>query len=85
MISDGLQGFNRIDTPTLSTSRSSVTMWSPIIIIFLIKRRAIADRCDQPGLPVIASTRVHTLTKFSYSGKVFHYQEELRGLANELS
>ena len=34
---------------------------------------------------VIASTRVHTPTKFSYSGKVFHYQEELRGLANELS
>ena len=28
---------------------------------------------------------MHTPTKFSYSGKVFHYQEELRGLANELS
>lgn len=32
---------------------------------------------------VIASTRVETPIKFSYSGKVFKYNEELRGLANE--
>ncbi|MGT2928642.1 ATP phosphoribosyltransferase regulatory subunit [Streptococcus dentasini] len=32
---------------------------------------------------VIASTQVETPIKFSYSGKVFHYNEELRGLLNE--
>ena len=32
---------------------------------------------------VIASTQVHTPIKFSYSGKVFNYNEEMRGLSNE--
>ena len=32
---------------------------------------------------MIASTQVHTPIKFSYSGKVFNYNEEMRGLSNE--
>ena len=90
-ISDFLmaQGFNRIDTPTLEHFEVfSDHVEPPSLIIFSIKKGELLvlrpDVTSQIGR-VIASTRVHTPTKFSYSGKVFHYQEELRGLANELS
>ena len=84
-ISDFLmaQGFNRIDTPTLEHFEVEPHHYH----LFDKKGELLVLRPDvtsQIGR-VIASTRVHTPTKFSYSGKVFHYQEELRGLANEFS
>lgn len=89
-ISDFLigQGFNRIDTPTLEHFEVfSDQVESHHYHLFDKKGELLVLRPDvtsQIGR-VIASTRVHTPTKFSYSGKVFHYQEELRGLSNEQS
>ncbi|KXT84122.1 ATP phosphoribosyltransferase regulatory subunit [Streptococcus panodentis] len=89
-ISDFLmaQGFNRIDTPTLEHFEVfGDSIEASHYHLFDKKGHLLALRPDvtsQIGR-VIASTRVHTPTKFSYSGKVFHYNEELRGLANELS
>ena len=89
-ISDFLmaQGFNRIDTPTLEHFEVFSDHVEPHHYHLFDKKGELLvlrpDVTSQIGR-VIASTRVHTPTKFSYSGKVFHYQEELRGLANELS
>ena len=89
-ISDFLiaQGFNRIDTPTLEHFEVFSDQVEPYHYhLFDKKGELLALRPDvtsQIGR-VIASTRVHTPTKFSYSGKVFHYHEELRGLLNEQS
>ena len=89
-ISDFLmaQGFNRIDTPTLEHFEVfSDQVEAHHYHLFDKKGELLALRPDvtsQIGR-VIASTRVHIPTKFSYSGKVFHYHEELRGLSNEQS
>ena len=89
-ISDFLmaQGFNRIDTPTLEHFEVFSDYVEPHHYHLFDKKGELLvlrpDVTSQIGR-VIASTRVHTPTKFSYSGKVFHYLEELRGLANELS
>ncbi len=54
------------------------------ILNFSIKRRELVhDRMlDQPGGRVVL-TRCIRRPEFSYSGRVFHYQEELRGLASD--
>ncbi|MFC3928379.1 ATP phosphoribosyltransferase regulatory subunit [Streptococcus caprae] len=82
------RGFNRIETPTLE----HVEVFGDEINnrhyhLFDKTGNLLALRPDitsQIGR-VIASTRVETPIKFSYSGKVFHYNEEMRGLANELT
>ena len=87
-ISDFLmsQGFHRIETPTLEhfeVFNDSVT--SNHYHFFDKSGELLTLRPDitsQIGR-VIASTQVETPIKFSYSGKVFKYNEEMRGLTNE--
>lgn len=80
------QGFNRIETPTLEHFEVFADdVSSEHYHLFDKKGNLLSLRPDitsQIGR-VIASTRVETPIKFSYSGKVFKYNEELRGLANE--
>lgn len=80
------KGFNRIETPTLehfevfndSVSSNTYNLFDKQGDLLSLR----PDITSQIGR-VIASTRVNTPIKFSYSGKVFNYNEEMRGLANE--
>ncbi|MBY5034545.1 ATP phosphoribosyltransferase regulatory subunit [Streptococcus gallolyticus] len=80
------QGFNRIETPTLEHFEVfSDQVETSNYNLFDREGQLLSLRPDitsQIGR-VIASTRVETPIKFSYSGKVFHYNEEMRGLTNE--
>ncbi|MBP2622582.1 ATP phosphoribosyltransferase regulatory subunit [Streptococcus oricebi] len=82
------KGFNRIDTPTLEHAEVFSDQIEPNHYHLFDKQGDLLalrpDVTSQIGR-VIASTQVHLPTKFSYSGKVFVYNEELRGLANETS
>ncbi|MDO4666855.1 MAG: ATP phosphoribosyltransferase regulatory subunit [Streptococcus sp.] len=82
------KGFNRIETPTLEHFEVFNDAILPNHYHLFDKKGELLilrpDVTSQIGR-VIASTRVHTPIKFSYSGKVFLYNEELRGLANEHS
>lgn len=89
-ISDFLMehGFNRIDTPTLEHFEVFSDGISKTNYNFFDKQGDLLtlrpDITSQIGR-VIASTRVETPIKFSYSGKVFNYNDEMRGLTNEHS
>ena len=80
------KGFLRIETPTLE----HFEVFSDVVdngnYNFFDKNGDLVslrpDITSQIGR-VIASTQVHTPIKFSYSGKVFNYNEEMRGLSNE--
>jgi ATP phosphoribosyltransferase regulatory subunit len=78
--------FTRIETPTLEHFEVfSDTVNASNYNLFDKKGELLTLRPDitsQIGR-VIASTQVETPVKFSYSGKVFNYNEDLRGLANE--
>ncbi|MGT2737531.1 ATP phosphoribosyltransferase regulatory subunit [Streptococcus orisratti] len=80
------QGFNRIETPTLEHFEVFSDTINASNYNFFDKQGELLslrpDITSQIGR-VIASTRVNTPVKFSYSGKVFNYNEEMRGLANE--
>ncbi|AND79084.1 ATP phosphoribosyltransferase regulatory subunit [Streptococcus pantholopis] len=80
------KGFNRIETPTLEHFEVfSDDLQANHYHFFDKTGELLALRPDitsQIGR-VIASTQVETPIKFSYSGKVFNYNEELRGLTNE--
>lgn len=80
------QGFYRIETPTLEHFEVfGDEISSSHYNLFDKKGELLSLRPDitsQIGR-VIASTQVETPIKFSYSGKVFHYNEEMRGLINE--
>lgn len=88
VISDLLmeRGFNRIETPTLEHVEVFGDEVNPSHYNLFDKNGALLslrpDITSQIGR-VIASTQVETPIKFSYSGKVFHYNEEMRGLINE--
>ncbi|MBM7642189.1 ATP phosphoribosyltransferase regulatory subunit [Streptococcus loxodontisalivarius] len=79
-------GFNRIETPTLEhfqvfgdeVDASHYNLFDNRGELLSLR----PDITSQIGR-VIASTRVQTPIKFSYSGKVFNYNEENRGLSNE--
>ena len=87
-ISDFLmsQGFNRIETPTLehfevfsdTITKNNYNFFDKSAELLTLR----PDITSQIGR-VIASTQVETPIKFSYSGKVFKYNEEMRGLMNE--
>lgn len=87
-ISDFLmgQGFNRIETPTLehfevfsdTINKNNYNFFDKSGELLTLR----SDITSQIGR-VIASTQVETPIKFSYSGKVFKYNEEMRGLMNE--
>ncbi|WP_270315209.1 ATP phosphoribosyltransferase regulatory subunit [Streptococcus infantarius] len=87
-ISDFLmsQGFNRIETPTLEHFEVFSDTLNKNNYNFFDKSGELLtlrpDITSQIGR-VIASTQVETPIKFSYSGKVFKYNEEMRGLMNE--
>lgn len=88
LISDLLmsQGFNRIETPTLEHFEVFTDEVNSDHYNFFDKKGELLslrpDITSQIGR-VIASTRLQTPITFSYSGKVFHYNEEMRGLSNE--
>ncbi|MET3558923.1 ATP phosphoribosyltransferase regulatory subunit [Streptococcus rupicaprae] len=87
-ISDALMatGFHRIETPTLEHYQVFGDEVNPTAYnLFDQKGDLLTLRSDVTSqiARVIASTRVHTPIKFSYSGKVFHCHEAQRGLANE--
>lgn len=79
-------GFNRIETPTLEhfqvfgdeVSANNYNLFDKKGELLSLR----PDITSQIGR-VIASTQVQTPIKFSYSGKVFNYNEEMRGLSNE--
>ncbi len=81
-------GFNRIETPTLEHFQVFSDEVNPNHYNLFDKKGELLslrpDITSQIGR-VIASTRVQTPIKFSYSGKVFNYNEENRGLSNEHS
>lgn len=80
------EGFNRIETPTLehfevfsdSITKTNYNFFDKSGELLTLRQ----DITSQIGR-VIASTQVETPIKFSYSGKVFKYNEEMRGLMNE--
>ena len=80
------KGFHRIETPTLEHFEVfDDQIQSQHYHLFDKTGELLAlrpDRTSQVGR-IIASTQVQTPIKFSYSGKVFQYNEELRGLENE--
>lgn len=80
------QGFNRIETPTLEHFEVFGDEISESHYHLFDKKGALLslrpDMTSQVGR-LIASTQVETPIKFSYSGKVFNYHEEMRGLINE--
>ncbi|MDQ0222950.1 ATP phosphoribosyltransferase regulatory subunit [Streptococcus moroccensis] len=80
------KGYHRIETPTLEHSDVfSNTINTNYYNLFDKKGALLTLRPDitsQIGR-VMASTRVQAPIRFSYSGKVFYYNEELRGLVNE--
>lgn len=80
------KGFNRIETPTLEHFEVFSDAISANNYNFFDKTGDLLtlrpDITSQIGR-VIASTQVETPITFSYSGKVFKYNEELRGLTNE--
>ena len=87
-ISDLLMADNfvRIETPTLEHFQVFGDEVNASNYNFFDKKGDLLslrpDITSQIGR-VIASTSVQTPIKFSYSGKVFQYNEEMRGLANE--
>lgn len=80
------KGFHRIETPTLEHFEVFSDEVNPHYYNFFDQKGELLslrpDITSQIGR-VIASTQVETPIKFSYSGKVFTYNEELRGLMNE--
>lgn len=80
------KGFHRIETPTLEHFEVFDDQIQPQHYHLFDKTGELLalrpDRTSQVGR-IIASTQVQTPIKFSYSGKVFQYNEELRGLENE--
>ena len=80
------KGFLRIETPTLEHFEVFSDLVDNGNYNFFDKNGDLVslrpDITSQIGR-VIASTQVHTPIKFSYSGKVFNYNEEMRGLSNE--
>lgn len=80
------KGFNRIETPTLEHFEVFGDEVSSSHYNLFDKKGALLslrpDITSQIGR-VIASTQVEPPIKFSYSGKVFNYHEEMRGLINE--
>ena len=80
------KGFLRIETPTLEHFEVFSDDVDNGNYNFFDKNGDLVslrpDITSQIGR-VIASTQVHTPIKFSYSGKVFNYNEEMRGLSNE--
>ncbi len=80
------QGFNRIETPTMEHFEVFGDQLKPNHYHLFDKTGDLLslrpDITSQIGR-VIASTKVETPIKFSYSGKVFKSNEELRGLLNE--
>lgn len=80
------KGFNRIETPTLEHFEVFGDEVNPSHYNLFDKNGSLLslrpDMTSQVGR-VIASTQVETPIKFSYSGKVFNYHEEMRGLINE--
>ncbi|TXI90350.1 MAG: ATP phosphoribosyltransferase regulatory subunit, partial [Chryseobacterium sp.] len=80
------KGFNRIETPTLEHFEVFGDEVSSNHYNLFDKKGALLslrpDITSQIGR-VIASTQVEPPIKFSYSGKVFNYHEEMRGLINE--
>lgn len=80
------KGFHRIETPTLEHFEVFDDYIQPQHYHLFDKTGELLalrpDRTSQVGR-IIASTQVQTPIKFSYSGKVFQYNEELRGLENE--
>lgn len=80
------KGFLRIETPTLEHFEVFSDVVNNGNYNFFDKNGDLIslrpDITSQIGR-VIASTQVHTPIKFSYSGKVFNYNEEMRGLSNE--
>ena len=80
------KGFLRIETPTLEHFEVFCDVVDNGNYNFFDKNGDLVslrpDITSQIGR-VIASTQVHTPIKFSYSGKVFNYNEEMRGLSNE--
>lgn len=87
-ISDHLmaKGFNRIETPSLEHFQVfGDEIDSYHYHLFDKKGELLSLRPDMTSQigRVIASTKIETPIKFSYSGKVFLNNEEMRGLANE--
>lgn len=80
------EGFSRIETPTLEYMEVFGDDISTEHYHLFDKQGNLLslrpDITSQIGR-LIASTRVNVPVKFSYSGKVFKYNEELRGLSNE--
>ncbi|WP_170238716.1 ATP phosphoribosyltransferase regulatory subunit [Streptococcus suis] len=80
------RGFHRIETPTLEHFEVfSDTVDTNNYHLFDKRGHLLSLRPDITSqvARVIASTRVQTPIKFSYSGKVFRSQEAMRGLENE--
>ena len=80
------RGFHRIETPTLEHFEVfSDQVNRDNYHLFDKEGQLLSLRPDITSqiARVIASTRVHTPIKFSYSGKVFQSQELMRGLENE--
>ncbi len=80
------RGFHRIETPTLEHFEVfSDQVNKDHYHLFDKEGQLLSLRPDITSqiTRVIASTRVHTPIKFSYSGKVFQSQELMRGLENE--
>lgn len=79
-------GFHRIETPTLEHFEVFSNEISPSHYNFFDQKGELLslrpDITSQIGR-VIASTQVAPPIRFSYSGKVFNYNEEMRGLMNE--
>lgn len=80
------KAFVRIETPMLEHFQVFGDEVNPNHYNFFDKQGELLtlrpDITSQIGR-VIASTSVQTPIKFSYSGKVFQYHEEMRGLSNE--
>ncbi|MFC3932427.1 ATP phosphoribosyltransferase regulatory subunit [Streptococcus dentapri] len=80
------QQFTRIETPTLEHAEVFGDELNNTHYHLFDKSGDLLslrpDITSQVGR-VIASTQVTTPIKFSYSGKVFNYNEEMRGLINE--
>lgn len=80
------KGFNRIETPTLEHFEVFGDQVDNQHYHLFDKQGELLslrpDITSQIGR-VIASTKIQTPVKFSYSGKVFVDNEELRGLSNE--
>lgn len=79
-------GFNRIETPTLEHFEVfSDDLSLDHYHLFDKQGNLLSLRPDMTSQigRVVASTRINVPVRFSYSGKVFNYNEEMRGLSNE--